>query len=146
MPGRSFILQVGGRHAAGDLAGIEQVADRIRLSTVLRARVRDQAALQGLLRRVHDLGLTLIDLHGASTLPGNPSGERDYEVTVEGPVGELVEASLSDHVGPIRMSSRYCFSDPVLMGAVLTRLLERGAELEHAGEQVEPPAAAVESA
>lgn len=146
MPQRSFLLQVSGRHAAGDLAGIEQVADRIRLSTVLRARVRDQAALQGLLRRVHDLGLTLIDLHGARARPGHPSGERDYEVTVEGPVGELAETSLSDHVGPIRLSSRYGFSDPVTMGEVLTRLLERGAELEYAGEQVDPVATIVESA
>jgi hypothetical protein len=135
MKGRRFVLQVSGHHASGDFAGIEHASDRVRLSTVLRAGVRDQAALQGLLRRVHDLGLSLIDLHEASITGGQANGQRRYEVTVDGPVGEVVEAELSDYIGPIDVSSRYSFADPVLMGEVLTRLLDRGAELEHAGEQ-----------
>lgn len=135
MAGRRFILQVSGRHASGDTAGIDHVPDRVRLSTVLQASVRDQAALQGLLRRVHDLGLNLVDLHDASTPDGTPSAQRSYEITVDGPVGEVVEEALSEYIGPIHVSSRYSFADPVLMGEVLTRILGRGAELEHASEQ-----------
>jgi hypothetical protein len=135
MVGRRFILQVSGRHASGDTAGIDHVRDQIRLSTVLRANVRDQAALQGLLRRVHDLGLSLVDLHDAGTPGESPNAQRSYEVTVDGPVGEVVEETLTDYIGPIHVSSRYSFADPVLMGQVLTRLLDRGAELEHASEQ-----------
>ena len=135
MVGRRFILQVSGRHASGDVAGIDHVPDRVRLSTVLRVNVRDQAALQGLLRRVHDLGLSLVDLHDAGTPGDSPNAQRSYEVTVDGPVGEVVEEALSDYIGPIHVSSRYSFADPVLMGEVLTRLLGRGAELEHASEQ-----------
>ena len=54
---------------------------------------------------------------------------------MEGPLGEVVEATLSDYIGPLHVSSRYSFADAVLMGDVLTRLLDRGAELEHSGEQ-----------
>jgi len=139
MAGRRFILQVAGRHAPGDLADIDHAWDRVSLSTVLRVKVRDQAALQGLLRQVHDLGLSLLDLHEATGPPRHPKAERDYEVTVEGPVGEVVETTLSDHIGPIHVSSRYSFIDPVVMGEVLTRLLDRGADLEHAGEQNDTP-------
>jgi hypothetical protein len=135
MAGRRFILQVSGRQAPGDLAGIDHVVDRVRLSSVLRASVRDQAALHGLLRRVHDLGLSLLDLHEAGASPSRSGTERDYEVTVDGPVGEVVETTLVDYIGPLHVSSRYSFTDPVLMGEVLSRLLERGADLEHAGEQ-----------
>lgn len=137
MTGRRFILQVSGRHSPGDLVGIDHVPDRIRISTVLRARIRDQSALQGLLRRLHDLGLSLVDLHEAGRLDRQRNAERDYLLTVEGPVGEAVETTLSDFIGPMQVSSRYSFADPVLMGEVLTRLLDRGAELEHAGEQEE---------
>ena len=135
MAGRRFILQVSGRHASSDLTGIGYAADSIRLSTVLRVNVRDQAALQGLLRRVHDLGLALVDLHEAPSPRHRPGAEREYEVTVEGPLGEAVETTLSDYIGPIHVSSRYSFSDAAFMGDVLTRLLDRGAELEHSGEQ-----------
>jgi hypothetical protein len=135
MVGRRFILQVSGHPASGDVAGIDHVADRVRLSTVLRANVRDQAALQGLLRRIHDLGLSLLGLRDASTPGESPNAQRSYEVTVDGPVGEVVEEALTDYIGPIHVSSRYSFADPVLMGEVLTRLLDRGAELEHASEQ-----------
>lgn len=135
MRGRRFILQVSGRHSPGDLIGIDHVPDRIRISTVLQTRIRDQSALQGLLRRLHDLGLSLVELHEAGRPNGQRSAERDYRLTVEGPVGEVVETTLSDFIGPMQVSSRYSFADPVLMGEVLTRLLDRGAELEHAGEQ-----------
>jgi hypothetical protein len=44
---------------------LEEVADahrEIEAQTVLRGRVRDQAELQGLLRRLHGLGLELVEL------------------------------------------------------------------------------------
>lgn len=138
MPERRFILQVSGRQSSGDLAGIDHAADRVMASTVLRVCVRDQAALQGLLRRIHDLGLSLLDLHEAARPRNRAPAELQFDVTVDGPVGELVEAALSDFVGPIQVSSRYSFSDAVVMGEVLVRLLNRGADLEHASEQSVP--------
>lgn len=131
---RNFVLQIQGPPAASDLAGVDRVHERVQFSTVLRVSVRDQAALQGLLRRVNDLGLTLLDLHAADSPHGQPTDGRGYEVTVDGPVGEVAVASLSDYVGPVQTSSRFAFHDPVLMGQVLTRLLDRGADLEYPGE------------
>jgi len=136
MPARCFILQVAGRPSADDLAGIEDASDRITLTTVLRVDVRDQAALQGLLHRIHDLGLSLITLHDVPQASASPRDDRTFEITVVGPVGELVQTTLCDYAGPIGMSSRYTFTDTTLMGVVLTRLLGRGAELEHATEQI----------
>ncbi len=138
MSGRRFTLQVSGRHASGDTAGIDALPDRVRLTSVVRVSVRDQAALHGLLRRVHDLGLSLVDLHKVAAPGARPSAHQDYEVTVDGPVGEVVETALCDFIGPIQVSSRYTFADPVVMGEVLNRLLERGAELEHAGDAESP--------
>jgi hypothetical protein len=138
MPERRFVLQVRGRHAPGDLAGLDQALGRISSSTVLRAHVRDQAGLHGLLRRVHDLGLDLVELHEASEPAGAPGDGHEVEITVDGPVGELIEATLSDYIGPLHVSSRYSFGNAVAMGEVLTRLLGRGAELEHAGEHTSP--------
>lgn len=135
MVGRRFIVQVSGRHEPWDFLENEQAADRIRVTTVLRATIRDQSALQGLLRRVHDLGLNLVELHEAGRPDGPSAAEREYRLTVEGPLGEMTESALVDFIGPIHVSTRYSFADPLRMGAVLTRLLDRGAELEHAGEQ-----------
>lgn len=42
-------------------------------NTVLTGPIRDQAELQGLLRRVSDLGLTLVNV---STLTGSAAGSR----------------------------------------------------------------------
>ncbi len=133
--GRRFIVQVSGRHEPTDFLGNEQDTDRIHVTTVLRARVRDQSALHGLLRRVHDLGLCLLELHEAGRLDGRSTGERDYWLAVEGPLGELTESALVDFIGPVHVSTRYSFADPMRMSVALTRLLDRGAELEHAGEQ-----------
>ena len=135
MSGRRFILQVSGRHASGDTAGIDRLPDRVGLSSVVRVSVRDQAALHGLLRRLHDLGLRLVELHDLGVPAGRRNAHRDYEVTVDGPLGEVVETALLDFIGPFQVSSRYSFADPVLMGEVLNRLLDRGAELEYAGQQ-----------
>lgn len=135
MAQRRFIVQVGGRHALADLAGLDYEPAAVKLSTVLHVRVRDQAALQGLLHRLHDLGLSLIEVHDVTVPFEGDEAERAFEVTVEGPIGELVESALSDYIGPFRISSRYSFAEAAQMGAVLTRLLARGADIEHAVEQ-----------
>lgn len=44
--------------------------------TVVRSEVPDQAALQGLISRVHALGLELLDLH----LVAEPAGDDDWAV------------------------------------------------------------------
>ena len=135
MPRPRFILQVSGRQSPGDLAGLGAADGGVTTSTVLLVGVRDQAALQGLLRRIHDLGLNLVDLHEAYEGDRGTASGRHVLVTVDGPVGELVETTLQDHIGPMRVSSRSAFADAAVMGEVLTRLLARGAELEHASEQ-----------
>lgn len=135
MPGRRFIVQVSGRPAPGDLTGLDPVRDGFSVGTVMRASVRDQAALQGLLRRIHDLGLHLQDLHVVAGGAAGSAGASEVEITVEGPVGELVEVTLTDYIGPIRVSSRYSFGDTAVMGELLTRLLARGVDLERASDQ-----------
>ncbi|SDF55500.1 Short C-terminal domain-containing protein [Cellulosimicrobium cellulans] len=59
--------------------------------TRLEARVRDQAALYGLLQRLAALGLDLVELRTAAL------GDRpDVELVVRGPVGALVQQMLDD--------------------------------------------------
>jgi hypothetical protein len=45
-------------------------------TTTLTGQVVDQAALHGLLRRVGDLGVTLISFNPTSTIPNVPPDER----------------------------------------------------------------------
>jgi hypothetical protein len=143
VPGRRFVLQVSGHYQPGDLDQVGHLGDRVRLTTVLLARVRDQAALQGLLRRVNDLGLSLVEVRETLEAPDPPTGPgmpipitppRAFEVAVDGPVGDVVASALADHIELLHVSSRYTFTDPLLMGEVLTRLLNRGADLERAME------------
>ena len=138
MAGRRFVVQVSGRHAPGAALGNEWDADPVHVTTLLRASVRDQSALQGLLRRIHDLGLNLVALHETGRPDGATSGEREYWLTIEGPLGETTEAAIVDFIGPIQVSTRYAFAEPVHMRAALALLVEHGAELEYAGEQPEP--------
>lgn len=135
MSGKRFMLQVGGRHQLADLDR------RVRTATVLQAVVRDQAALQGLLRRISDLGLNLVEFHESTEEGGGALGpdvgnplppRRVYDVTIDGPIGGLVEESLAEYIEIVGVSTRYTFTDAVLMGDVLTQLLARGADLEHA--------------
>jgi hypothetical protein len=44
-------------------------------NTVLTGNVRDQAELQGLLRRVSDLGLTLLEARAIDDRPAGPAGD-----------------------------------------------------------------------
>ena len=143
MPERTFMLQVGGRHQPEVLGDGAILDGRGRLATVLQVVVRDQAALQGLLRLISDLGLSLVEVHESGERGDSSGGPgvrelispcRAYDVTVDGPIGVLVEETLADHIEIVRVSTRYTFSDAALMGEVLTRLLSRGVDLEHATE------------
>ena len=97
MPGRPRIAhnrvvadaRSGGARPAGDPSQIYQIRVRGHLSavgaawfdglivangadgeSVLSGPIRDQAALMAVLRRVHDLGLTLLDVHSLRPDPG----------------------------------------------------------------------------
>lgn len=143
MSGKQFMLQVAGRHQPEILADGALLDGKVRLATVLLAVVRDQAALQGLLRRISDLGLSLVEVHESGE-SADPTGGPDvrelirprhlYEVAVDGPIGVLVEETLADHVEIVGVSTRYTLADAALMGDVLTRLLARGVDLEYARE------------
>ena len=53
---------------------LEEMADahrEVEAQTVLRGRVRDQAELQGLLRRLHNLGLELVELRQVPAEPAD---------------------------------------------------------------------------
>jgi hypothetical protein len=138
-----FMLQVAGRHPSADLDEGALLDGRARTATVLRAVVRDQAALQGLLRRISGLGLNLVEVRESSEQADGEYGleaqdsippRRVFEVTIDGPIGDLVEETLTDHIEIVGVSTRYTFTDTALMGDVLTELLARGVALEHATE------------
>ena len=51
-------------------------------NTALAGEVRDQAELQGLLQRVSDLGLTLLEAQAVDDLPGRrPDVHREFSLT-----------------------------------------------------------------
>ena len=71
MEGRTYRLTVEGE--LSDAAGVAfegMTLTRVRGKTVLVGRVRDQAGLQDLFRRISDLGLTLLDARVADDAPG----------------------------------------------------------------------------
>ena len=76
MPGRTYRLIV-----AGELSDqVEAVFEGMTLTraggtTTLSGYIRDQAELQGLLQRVSDLGLTLLEVKAPGAMPpmGSPS-------------------------------------------------------------------------
>lgn len=82
--------------------------------TRLEARVRDQAALYGLLQRLAALGLDLVELRTAA-----PGGRPDVELVVRGPVGALVQQMLDD-VGRAHpaTSTTYRVRDTDLVGVL----------------------------
>lgn len=82
--------------------------------TRLEARVRDQAALYGLLQRLAALGLDLVELRTAA-----PDDRPDVELVVRGPVGALVQQMLDD-VGRAHpaSSTTYRVQDTDLVGVL----------------------------
>jgi hypothetical protein len=73
MEGRTYRLTVDGE--LSDTAGLAfegMTLTRMRGKTVLVGRVRDQAGLQDVFRRISDLGLTLLEARVADDVPGRP--------------------------------------------------------------------------
>jgi hypothetical protein len=61
---RSYEIRVRGQISPDELVEFENVTAVVEpAETVLRGRVTDQAALQGILQRLHGLGLDLIEVH-----------------------------------------------------------------------------------
>jgi hypothetical protein len=80
MEGRTYRLTVEGELSdAAGLAFEGMTLTRVRGRTVLVGRVRDQAGLQDVFRRISDLGLTLLEARaaddGSGRRPRIPSAE-----------------------------------------------------------------------
>jgi hypothetical protein len=73
MEGRTYRLTVIGELSdAAGLAFEGMTLTRMRGRTVLVGRVRDQAGLQDVFRRISDLGLTLLEARVADDAPAAP--------------------------------------------------------------------------
>ncbi len=76
MPGRTYRLIVAGELSDQVGAAFEGMTlTRADGTTTLSGHIRDQSQLQGLLQRVSDLGLTLLEVKGSEAEPpiGSPS-------------------------------------------------------------------------
>lgn len=131
----SFVVQVSGYlppHALDRDGSVHRQA-------VVRAVVRDQAAMFGFLKVLSDLGLDLVDLRRLP-LPGAPGDGplHDHgtplliEVVIHGSVGDLAVSALCDHVEVTHMATRLVLSDRRLVGEVLDWALTAGATVEFA--------------
>ena len=93
MAGRNYRLIV-----EGELSDkLESAFDGMTLTraegnTALTGNVRDQAELQGLLRRVSDFGLTLLE---AKAIDNGPEGPAGHEPASADPAGDRPSASRS---------------------------------------------------
>jgi hypothetical protein len=115
---------------------------RVFRQTVLQATVRDQAALYGFLKVLHDLGLELVDLRHlpasegrAGTEAGSLSKHGDsltVEVVIHGSIGDLVVSAVCDHVEVTHLSTRLVLSDRQLLGQVLDWARSADADVEYA--------------
>jgi hypothetical protein len=75
VPGRTYRLIVAGELSDQIAAVFEEMTlTRADGTTTLSGHVRDQAELQGLLQRVSDLGLTLLEVKASGAMPplGSP--------------------------------------------------------------------------
>jgi hypothetical protein len=70
---RRYEIFIRGLVSASLLREISDSNPDLEAQTVLRGQVRDQAALQGVLRHLHSLGLELVELRQA---PADPAGHR----------------------------------------------------------------------
>ncbi len=75
MLARSYEIHVRGVLPEPVLADIRSAQPTLEVRTVLSGLVRDQAELQGLLRRMHNLGLELLELRQVpeEPEPGSPA-------------------------------------------------------------------------
>lgn len=70
MTSRLYEIHVRGRVPPEELVELEGLtADEVPLVTVLRGAIADQAALNGVLVRLQDLGLELVELRRLETPP-----------------------------------------------------------------------------
>lgn len=140
----SFVVQVSGHLPPHSLDHDRSV----RRHTVLRATVRDQAALYGFVKVLNDLGLDLVDLRQipGSPAPGEPGAgpppdhgaPLTVEVVIRGSVGELALSALCDHVEVTQLATRLVLSDRALLGQVLEWARAAGATVEYAAEAPPP--------
>jgi hypothetical protein len=71
---RVYQIRVRGRIPADELMEFEGVSAAVQpTETVLTGRVVDQAALQGILQRLHLLGLDLIEVRRCPDMTADPS-------------------------------------------------------------------------
>ena len=74
MPVRTYEIRVHGEVPGTDLLEIPWLdATREPAQTVLRGRIPDQAALHGVLQRLHSLGLELVEVRQVSDTLGTPA-------------------------------------------------------------------------
>jgi hypothetical protein len=122
------VVQVTGRLSSGTLAQLEVRDARLHRQTLVRLDVRDEAALQGVLRRLHDLGLELVEIRSLDDSPY----PRPMEIMVNGPIGDLTLASLSDYTEVSQTATRITFSDPAALSGALALLVAQGLTVEYA--------------
>ncbi len=77
MTAKSYEIRVRGQIAPDELVEFENLTTVVQpAETVLRGVVPDQAALQGILQRLHGLGLELTDLRRVADVdPATPTSE-----------------------------------------------------------------------
>jgi hypothetical protein len=117
---------------------------RVFRQTVLQATVRDQAALYGFLKVLHDLGLDLVDLRQLPASEGPAGSEAAslskhgdslaIEVVIRGSIGELAVSALCDHVEVTHLATRLVLSDRRLVGQVLDWARSADAAVEYAAD------------
>lgn len=128
MSANRAVVQVTGRLSSGTLARLEARDSRLQRQTLVRLDVRDEAALQGVLRRLHDLGLELVEIRSLD----DSASPRPMEVMVNGSIGELALASLSDYTEVSQTATRITFADPEALSGALALLVAEGLTVEYA--------------
>jgi len=128
MSANRAVVQVTGRLSSGTLARLEAPDSRLQRQTLVRLDVRDEAALQGVLRRLHDLGLELVEIRSLD----DSASPRPMEVMVNGSIGELALASLSDYTEVSQTATRITFADPEALSGALALLVAEGLTVEYA--------------
>lgn len=133
----SFVVQVSGNLPRHDL----DLEGSVRRYTLLRATLRDQAALYGLFKVLNDLGLDLLDLHRYPTqeearpdsFPGHDA-PLVVEVIVRGSLGDLAMTALCDHIEVTHVATRLVLSDRRVLDQVLDWARDAGATIEYVAD------------
>lgn len=127
-----FVVQVSGSLPPHDL----ERGGGAQRHTVLRATLRDQAALYGYLKVLNDLGLDLLDLR---RLPGSGT-TMSVEVVIRGSIDDVAMSAVSDHVEVTHRATRLVLTDRLVLDQVLDWAREAGAAVEYAVDA--PPSSA----